>query len=276
MTIFHRYAGRMVGNPEIREMLREPIVSSEGDGISWRAGDVQPYTTSMLRDSNGNPAMALLKMGQREHMEQFRRGLLYMNLLSYFRGLERDPARADRYEGVTHIFQPQDAVMRLSAPGFGEIAISPEDLAAPTTISMNSELCCNVFCLHAITTPVNRTLFPSEHEWFGDSIVLVLNSEAFLNRIVAAAKIRNLTVKGKLVEYFDNETYTGKLDRFRKSKNFAHQREYRIAVESPGTEPLILGIGDITEITSEVVPFSEANNVFKFSEHDARTEGLLW
>lgn len=257
-------------------IVGEPVASSEGGGISWRAGDVQPYTTSMLRDSNGNPAMILLKMGQREHMEQFRRGLLYMNPLSYFRGLEGDPARADRFEGLTHIFQPQDVVMRLSAPGFGEIVIDSQDLAAATTISMNSELCCNIFCLHAITTPVDGTLFPSEHEWFGDSVVLVLNSEAFLNRIVAAAKARNLPVKGKLVEYFDDKTYTGKLDRFRKSKHFAHQREYRIAVESSGTEPLILEIGDITEITSEVVPFSDANNVFKFSGQDARAADLLW
>lgn len=40
-------------------------------------------------------------------MEQFRKGLLYMNTLNYFRGLDGDPARADRYEGVTHIFQPK-------------------------------------------------------------------------------------------------------------------------------------------------------------------------
>jgi hypothetical protein len=42
----------------------------------------------MLHDSNGNSVMLLLKMGQREHMEQFRKGLLYMYTLSYFRGLD--------------------------------------------------------------------------------------------------------------------------------------------------------------------------------------------
>jgi len=61
--------------------------------------------------------MLLLKLGQREHMEQFRKGLLYMNPLKYFRDLESDPARADRYEGATHIFQPKDAIITLSAPG---------------------------------------------------------------------------------------------------------------------------------------------------------------
>jgi hypothetical protein len=237
---------------------------------------VLAYNIPVLHDANGNPAMFLLKMGQREHMEQFRNGLLYMKPLNYFRELEGDSARADHYEGVTNIFQPKDVIMRLSAPGFGEVVIGSDDLAAATTLSMNSELCCNIFCLHAITAPVNGTLFPAQHEWFGDSIGLVLNTQEFLNRVLAAAKVGNFTVKGKLVEYFDDETYTGKLDRFRKSKHFAHQREYRIAVESPGTEPLILDIGGITDITSEVIPFSDANNVFKFSEDDARAAALFW
>lgn len=218
--------------------------------------------------------MLLLKMGQREHMEQFRKGLLYMNTLSYFRGLDGDPARADRYEGLTHIFQPKDIVMTISAPGFGEITAGPKDLAGATTLSLNSESCCNLFCLHAITTPVNGALFPSEHEWFGDSVVLVLTAPDFLARVVAAAKARTFAGKSGLVEYYDDDTYTGKLDKFKKSKRFIHQREYRIAIGSPGTDPLILDIGDIAGITSEVVSLCEANNVFKFSEEDARAAGL--
>ncbi len=187
-------------------------------------------TIHPMQDSNGNPAMFLLKMGQREHMEQFRKGLLYMNTLKYFRGLDGDPARADRFEGVTHIFQPKDVIMKLSAPGIGEFTIGPEDLAAASTLSRSSELCCNIFCLHAITAPVNGPLFPSEHEWFGDSIVLVLNTQDFLERVLVATQAKSLTMAWNLVEYYDHDTYTGKLDRFRKSTRFAHQREFRIVI----------------------------------------------
>ncbi len=220
--------------------------------------------------------MFLFKLGQREHMEQFRKGMLYMNTLNYFRDLESNPARTDRYEGATHIFQPNEVVITLSAPGFNEILVDSKDLAAATTMSMNSELCCNLFCLYAITEPVNGTLFPPEHEWFGDSMVLVLNTQEFLNRVVDAARTRNLSGKCKLVKYFDDAAYTGKLDRFWKSKRFAHQREYRIAIDSPGKDPLVLEIGDITGITSEVLPFGDADNILKFSEDDARQAGLLW
>jgi hypothetical protein len=230
----------------------------------------------MMRDASGNSAMLLLKLGQREHMEQFRKGLLYMNPLKYFRDLESDRARADRYEGATHIFQPKDVVITLSAPGFGEIVVDSKDLAAATTISMNSELCCNLFCLYAITAPVNGTLFPSEYEWFGDSMVLVLNTGEFLNRVVAGAKARNFSGKCKLVEYFDDEAYTGKLDRFCKSDRFAHQREFRIAIDSAGKDPLVLDIGDLSDITSELLQFCDADNTLKFSEDDARAAALFW
>jgi hypothetical protein len=230
----------------------------------------------MLHDGSGNPVMLLLKLGQREHMEQFRKGQLYMSTLQYFRDLESDPARADRYEGTTHIFQPKDVIITLSATGFGEIVIDAKDLAAATTLSMSSEMRCNIFCLHAITTPVNGALFPPNHEWFGDSMVLVLNTQVFLDRVVAGAKARNLSGKSKLVEYFDDEAYTGKLDRFRKSKRFVHQREYRIAIDSPGKDPLILDIGDITDITSEILQFREADNILKFTEGDAGAAALLF
>jgi hypothetical protein len=82
--------------------------------------------------------MVQLKLGQREHMEQFRKGQLYMNTLKYFRDLECDPARADHYEGATHIFQPKDVIITLSAPGFGDIVIDSTDLAAATTLIVNA------------------------------------------------------------------------------------------------------------------------------------------
>lgn len=220
--------------------------------------------------------MLLLKLGERDHMEQFRRGSLYMNPLSYFRSLEADSARGDRYEGTTHIFQPEDVIMKLSVPGFGEIVIDVKDLAGPTTLATHREQCCNIFCMHAITEPINGPIFPSEHQWFGDSMVLVLNTQDFLDRVEGAAKARRLSGAGKLVEYFDPNSYTGPLNRFRKSREFAHQREYRIALNGAGTDTLRLDIGDITDITSEVLPFCDSEKVLKFTEQDARDASLTW
>src|SRR3974377_59858 len=59
--------------------------------LFWPIGRVN------MRDASGLPWMLLMKLGRKEHMEQFRTGLLYMNALSYFQSLEADMARGDRY-----------------------------------------------------------------------------------------------------------------------------------------------------------------------------------
>ena len=48
------------------------------------------------------------------------------------------------------------------------------------------------------------------------------------------------------------------------------------SVGSPGNGPLVFDIGDSTDITSEVVPFINANSVFKFAKDDARAAALSW
>jgi hypothetical protein len=57
-------------------------------------------------------------------MKQFHLGMLYMNPFKHFRGLESDPARADRHEGTTQIFPPKDVIIHLSAPGWEKIALA--------------------------------------------------------------------------------------------------------------------------------------------------------
>ena len=232
-----------------------------------------------MRDPNGQPWMALMKLGSKEHMEQFRTGLLYMNTLSYFRDLEADTARGDRFEGVDSILQPKDlgeSYFDSGIPSIGRIDFHRKDLAGPITIAMNQTLRCNLFCLYAITKPVKGSLFPTEHEWFGDSLVLVTNAPEFLNQVTKAAKEQKLPMQGAPVEFYDENDYSGRVGRFKKSSRFAYQNEFRIAIEAGVDEPFRFEIGDIRDITSEVIPFDQADEHLKFTEADAREAGLTW
>lgn len=233
-----------------------------------------------MRDASGLPWMVLMKLGRKEHMEQFRTGLLYMNALSYFQRLEADTARGDRYEGIDSILQPQhlgEAYIDSGIPTIGRIEISREDLAGPITVAMNRTSRCNLFCLYALTSPVRDVLFSSEHDWFGgDSLVLIINTQEFLNRISKAALERKLPLQGAPVEYFDETSYSGKVGRFKKSSRFSYQHEYRIAIETGIEGPFLFQIGDIRDITSEVIPFDRAEECLKFTEADAREAGLTW
>ena len=49
-------------------------------------------------DSDGHVAVALMKLGSNEHMEQFRTGLVALHEHpAYFRDIEADTARGDRH-----------------------------------------------------------------------------------------------------------------------------------------------------------------------------------
>jgi hypothetical protein len=223
--------------------------------------------------------MVLMKLGRKEHMEQFRTGLFYMNTLSYFRDLEADTARGDRFEGVDSILQPKDlgeAYIDSGIACIGRIDIRREDLAGPITIAMNRTAGCNLFCLYALTKPVRDFLFPAEQEWFGDCLVLITNTLEFLNRVSQAAREQKLPFQGAPVEYYDETGYSGQVGRFRKSSRFAYQNEYRMAIETGVDEPFLFQIGDIRDITSEVLPFDRADEFLKFTEADAKEAGLTW
>jgi hypothetical protein len=220
--------------------------------------------------------MIFMKCGKKEHMEQFRTGLLYMNTLSYFRELEADLARGDSFEGVDSITQPKDlgkAYIDTGIPAIGRINIRKEDLAGPITISMNQTLCCNLFCLYTLTKPVKDILFSKEHDWFGDSVVLITNTPEFLNRVDIAATEQKLRGRGVPVEYYDENSFSGTVGSFKKRSCFAHQNEYRISFETSGDKPLRFQIADINDITSEVIPFDQADEFLKFTEADAMEAG---
>jgi hypothetical protein len=73
-----------------------------------------------------------------------------------------------------------------------------------------------------------------------------------------------------LVEYFDEKEYSGKVGRFRKRSIFGYQNEFRIAVEPGSGEPMKLAVGSLLDITSEVLPLSEANRILDFSTRSFR------
>ena len=119
-----------------------------------------------------------------------------------------------------------EAYIDSGIPSIGRIDIRRENLAGPITIAMNRTAGYNLFCLYALTKPVNDPLFPTEHDWFGgDSLVLITNTPQFFNRVSKAAREQKLSLQGAPVEYYDENGYSGRVGRFKKSSRFVHQNE---------------------------------------------------
>jgi hypothetical protein len=96
-----------------------------------------------------------------------------MNRLSYFRSLEADQARGDSREGIDYVYQPGgcEFVLDTGIPGVEKIRGSEASGLAGVRIRMQRTASCKIFCMFAVTRPVEGPLFPSSRKWFGDSLV---------------------------------------------------------------------------------------------------------
>jgi hypothetical protein len=224
--------------------------------------------------------MILLKLGQKEYLEMLRKGLLYMSSLAYFKALEEDAARGDPYEGTDSILQACDIGEFLFDPHLPDMEPlhvhgAPDGLVN-VRIALDRTSSCNIFCMFAVNRPIVGPIFPKTYEWFGDHFVLFTNTQELFNRVRVAAKNQGLRVEGRAVEYYDEAKYSGQTGRFRKRSVFSYQCEYRIVIEPGVDEPLRFEIGDLSDITSEVIPRDLADDVLKFSPQDAIEAGLSW
>lgn len=127
----------------------------------------------------------LLKFGKKLHIEQLRsEGLLHMKPISYFIGLESGAARSDSYEGTSYIHQPKHiGKFTIDSPLAGKIDVDTSELTDSVRISLNKTSSCNIYCMVAITQPVDGLLVEKSIPEFGDSFVLILNPTEFLSRV---------------------------------------------------------------------------------------------
>jgi hypothetical protein len=227
----------------------------------------------------GERGVVLLKLArEKKHLEMLRHGLLYMNPLNYFRLSEGDAARGDNREGDDYILQPQHArvLIDTKVPGIGQISATPGDLAGPVRIARDRTRSCNLFCLFAITSPLEHPTFPPRYCWPGDYFVLFAHTQEFLSRVVSSAQGRGLQSECGLVEYYDESRYSGQLGRFQKPIRFSYQSEYRIAMEPGSIEAIQLQVPDLSNITSEVFPLDRADDVLKFNAKELEAAGISW
>lgn len=130
--------------------------------------------------------------------------------------------------------------------------------------------------MFAVDEPIVAPIFPKNYEWPGDHFVLLTNTQEFFNRVVAASENQGLWVEGRRVEYYDKANHSGQTGRFRKPSLFSYQREYRIVAEPGADGPLRFEIGDLSDITSEVILRDFADDVLHFSPESAVGAGLSW
>lgn len=206
------------------------------------------------------------------HADAFMSGMMYANRLSHFKNIDDDCGRSDADEGA--VFLRRDGAvltLRRSDPLTGdvdEIEITERDLAGPVVMHLRRFDHINLFCMYAghtgtfdRITDQNISEFkrhleiPSDCIRMGAHAVVITNVSEFFRRVKSGARRSGYRLFGRLVEYYDADLGTlpptKDMDTlFRKRKEFAHQKEYRIAIETSisGSGPITLDIGRIDDI----------------------------
>jgi hypothetical protein len=220
---------------------------------------------------------------EQSHADQFLDGLLYMNSLDYFIRLEESDSsgRGDRHEGVNAWLQPNEIQLEING-----ICIDSADLAGPVSIQPTRHLAKNIFCMHAgyiggnvpsefaTTDEFEEVLkIPQQNISLGKHSMVITNVKEFFQRVKAAASKQNVALSGRLVNYYDPNSFHGHFAEeeapFNKQIRFAHQREYRLVVnqQSGDVSPYALRVGNLHDI-AHAVSIEELNDGIKISPLD--------
>jgi len=219
----------------------------------------------------GEPG-TLIKFGKLEHLLQLKNdGLLYMNNLQYFWGVE-DEDRGDPFDCIAQV--RRGPKIGFTLPDGKEVFMEGE-----WTIRMHpaEHEKINIFCMYALRPLVEGTFPVDKRNFrFGEHALLLINPAEFLRRVESTLKAQRIFGDANLVEYVDDKR-TGDLGPFRKFRKFAYQSEWRLVCYNGPAGPREIRIGNISDI-SVIIRSDEVNkeiNVeFKDFEQDTEPDRL--
>lgn len=210
--------------------------------------------------------LGIFKFGKLKHIEEFvNEGHLYMNPLSYFRNREAqgDALRYDKHEGAAHCEQATGGKLQMMQD---DQWITMGTIQGPIISSDNSKDTTKVFCMYALRDSSCGVVDTLNFE-FGDTYAVMINGDAFLDRVKKTTKRQRLIITWGLVEYVDRESYSGPMGCFRKFSDFEYQSEFRIAIESETKEPFSLYVGDLSEM-AKIGPLNELNKRIRLTKKE--------
>lgn len=215
---------------------------------------------------------------QNAHAEAFVKGRLYANRVSYFRKIEDDPDRGDKYEAA-QLLNPVKMTVTPSDPRFkgpkDPIHITPSDLVGPVALHPNIYNNCNMLCLYAAYVTEEEAGYlgsghpkqldqflrpPRQMSELGNHAVVISDPVAFLRRVRKAALDKGYSYKADFVEYYDPEhqpyvkdPFDSKLV-FMKRRNYDYQREFRILIDTHtrGCDAIELDVGGLGRMAHRV------------------------
>jgi hypothetical protein len=201
-------------------------------------------------------SLVLIKVGRQEHLDELqRKGLLYMNPLPYFWGIEEQGVRGDKNDGVASRYNGKSGLLKIED---NDIEVIDWELRFPPE---NAEAI-NIFCMYALmpaTHPIDERMGE-----FGDRALVFYNSQELLDRIFSEFKRQRIEAHADIVSYCPR-SYVGEMGPFRKLDNYSWQSEWRLVVYGGGGVPRKIEIGDLSNC-SRASSTSDLNASFEITK----------
>jgi hypothetical protein len=190
--------------------------------------------------------------------------------------------------------QPHDVELDLNIPGIGAVTIRKSDLAAPVSMSFDFHEHLHVLCLYCfitgtITPEGDLQFIAADEAELKESLMIdarcygfgpfavVTQAAPFLAQLSKALRAAGVKFQGKVVEYYDDATFSGKMALadipFRKQMRFSWQREFRVCVQTgtKGTDPWHCRMGEISSFSGKIRS-SDLNSHFQVNFKPAKAE----
>ena len=181
-------------------------------------------------------------------MESFyKQGIMFMNNLSAFRKIEDGELRGDKHEALNE--QKEISNFRISV-GNSKVGVAEKGTFQLWYNNPKG----NIFSMYALEAHENLEEIKIDNacKKFGDTCVLILDINEFINRVDKAAKRNGYDIIYSPVEYIDLKEFHGKWSVFKKPIQYSYQSEFRFLIRREVSEPLLLNIGSLEDIAAIV------------------------
>jgi len=224
--------------------------------------------------------LLLIKIfNKEEYADAFiEKGELFCRTLGDFKKCDDNDGRRDKFEAVTHCFQPDQVnfVINFKDIDGAKKSLPIEKLDGPIFIQNNCYDRLNLFCMYAVISPFFEETYETEEERIaaiqkinamlkevctlshealslGPFAVVVYQVRDFVDMVLKEARNRNWICSNQLVDYYDPDTFNGSFNPvetiFKKRYIYQHQNEYRFAFDSLEQEGVkTIHLGSLSDI----------------------------
>ena len=130
--------------------------------------------------------LGMFKFGENQNIEQFARGLLYMNTLKHFVEIETSSLRRDSHEGTSHLWRGDGVTLSIRTAADGPF--TPIGGLQGLSYRPDALQNVNVFCMYALRESASETFVDPRNFNFGDTFAILIEFEEFMKRLKAAVR----------------------------------------------------------------------------------------